>query len=305
MARNICACSDSYSECSDDLSEAGTDEWLEMQELKNDLNEEWRALEDFTRARQILKEALQSVQCPSSEETSCVCPTPRYQRPQRHGRNLKEQMFNVRRQKIPSAIQEYEEPEDEGLSGMAPRIIASILHMEEKGMPLDQSPETVYSYLFNEQQEEPVLITGPAAPSHPKDIVVPLSVPSETQLCESVHNIGIAASAVSSASNRPKDSIFSEHMPKIPGKGTEETAEQRSIVQPGLDFNLQTQPSRNVTKVQIRGSVLPPWFPGYYSSFEGDERMCLSSTPSKTVHKAWKLMASGGNKVNILTNVDF
>jgi hypothetical protein len=57
----------------------------------------------------------------------------------------------------------------------------------------------------------------------------------------------------------------------------------------GIDYFIDADVVPFQTKVQIRGSKLPKWFPGYMSTFPHlPELVKISRSPSEVLHSAWK-----------------
>lgn len=57
----------------------------------------------------------------------------------------------------------------------------------------------------------------------------------------------------------------------------------------GIDFFLELQGPTHVSRVQLRGSQNPPWFPGYIVALPTiPEITRLERTPNNVINSAWK-----------------
>ncbi|XP_063217277.1 uncharacterized protein LOC134528028 [Bacillus rossius redtenbacheri] len=190
---------------------------------------------------------------------------------------------------------------DEEYEELQPEVAAAIMHTEERGVKLGAPPRQIYNQLFQASREEPLLPVGSLAPcaSRFKDVMIPLVPPTESSshptleeaaVMAADHCFGVKDDVCSNFIKQPELHERLKYLLDCKKDNDPELWEGSTSCTSLSDFETlsEVKSPKCINRVQLRGSTLPSWFPGYFMILPNMEQPSLSQSPSQVMQSAWK-----------------
>lgn len=217
----------------------------------------------------------------------------------------KEHLANIRRRYFGEVVKHMDEVED-----ITPEIAAAMVFSEEEGHTMIDAPEKIYDYLYPESPTQPLVTIADVTRNLPPgydDIVVPLIPPMQLTSADfpgledpamldspRVIQIGpalnLADEPMITETKAPTDiaELVTGLAETMTFEVEDEDEEGEGISEDIFNFKLPITMPPHYSKMQMRGSAAPNWFPGYYLALQTKAGVNVFNSHGSILEKVWE-----------------